>query len=50
MCIYSPGQFTGHSFRRGAAQHAHDMGIDKGDIQKLGRWAGDSVDQYYHQS
>ncbi|KAG6072987.1 hypothetical protein E4U16_004980 [Claviceps sp. LM84 group G4] len=38
---------TGHSFRRGAAQHAHDMGLSRDDIKALGRWSSDAVDRYY---
>ena len=40
---------TGHSFRRGAAQHADECGLSKEEIQVLGRWAGDSVERYYTQ-
>lgn len=38
---------TGHSFRRGAAQHADEAGLSRDQIQKLGRWSSDAVDRYY---
>lgn len=40
-------RLTGHSFRKGAAQHAADLGLDEADIKMLGRWASDSVKRYY---
>jgi hypothetical protein len=39
--------FTGHSFRKGAAQTALDRGLSKEDIQLLGRWSSDAVELYY---
>lgn len=38
---------TGHSFRRGAAQHADRMGLTRDQIMALGRWSSDAVDRYY---
>jgi hypothetical protein len=40
--------FTGHSPRRGAAQHAADNGILECDIQKLGRWSSEAFKGYFH--
>lgn len=40
-------RLTGHSFRKGAAQHAADLGLHEADIMMLGRWASDSVKRYY---
>ena len=39
--------YTGHSFRKGAAQTALDRGLSKEDIQLLGRWSSDAVERYY---
>lgn len=41
---------TGHSFRRGAAQHADEAGLSRDQIQILGRWSSDAVDRYYRTS
>ena len=42
-----PGaSLKGHSFRKGAAQHAADQGLSKQEIQTLGRWSSDAVDLY----
>ena len=38
---------SGHSFRKGAAQHAHDCGMPQGHIMQLGRWTLDAVKAYY---
>jgi hypothetical protein len=35
-------QFTGHSFRKGAAQQAMNNGMSDQDIQRLGRWDSDA--------
>lgn len=35
--LNSPQKYTGHSFRKKAAQHAHDNGMLEQHIQKLGR-------------
>jgi hypothetical protein len=41
-------QYAGHSFRRGAAQHASDNGILDEDIQRLGRWTSDAFKGYFN--
>lgn len=40
--------YTGHSTRRGAAQHAADNGILDNDIQKLGQWSSQAFRGYFH--
>jgi hypothetical protein len=45
-----PSRYSGHSFRRGAAQKAYDNGLTEADIQALGRWNSDSFKHYYSQS
>ena len=40
-------RFTGHAFRRGAANSAIDAGIPQQDIQSMGRWKSDSVLRYF---
>lgn len=42
--------YSGHSFRRGAAQHAADNGILDDDIQRLGRWSSDAFKLYFNTS
>lgn len=42
--------YSGHSFRRGAAQHAADNGILDEDIQRLGRWSSDAFKLYFNTS
>ena len=42
--------FSGHSPRRGAAQHASDNGIMDFDIQRLGRWSSEAFRGYFHVS
>lgn len=42
----NPAGFSGHSFRRGAANTAFSAGIDRSDIMKMGRWKSDAVDRY----
>ena len=42
--------YSGHSFRRGAAQHAADNGILDVDIQRLGRWSSDAFKLYFNTS
>ena len=37
----------GHSFRKGAAQHAHDAGILNEQIQALGRWSSEAFRVYF---
>lgn len=39
--------YSGHSFRRGAAQHASDNGLLDEDIQRLGRWSSDAFKGYF---
>jgi hypothetical protein len=41
------GSFRGHSFRRGAAQYAHDRGLSQPEIQCLGRWTSEAVERYF---
>jgi hypothetical protein len=43
-------QYTGHSFRRGAAQQASDNSLIDDDIKALGRWSSDSFKRYFKQS
>lgn len=40
----------GHSFRKGAAQHAANQGLTREEIQVLGRWSSDAVDRYFRTS
>ena len=35
--------YNGHSFRKGAAQHAADCGLSEDTIKQLGRWTSDAV-------
>lgn len=35
---FDPKDYTLHSFRKGAAQHAKDSGIQDDKVQALGRW------------
>ena len=42
--------FSGHSFRKGAAQHAADNGMLAERIQKLGRWSSDAFKLYFKDS
>lgn len=37
----------GHSFRKGAAMHASQMGASTAEIKALGRWESDAVERYY---
>lgn len=46
----APGSLTGHSFRRGAAQHAHEMQVPIQEIQHMGRWTSSAVERYYSRS
>jgi hypothetical protein len=43
-------RYSGHSFRRGAAQHAADNGVLDDDIQRLGRWSSDAFKRYFNTS
>jgi hypothetical protein len=40
----NPKGFSGHSFRRGAANSALQAGIPKTDIMQMGRWKSDSIE------
>ena len=39
--------YSGHSFRKGAAQHAADHGMLNEIIQKLGRWTSNAFRLYF---
>jgi hypothetical protein len=41
-----PGNYAGHSFRRGAATWARSIGIPDADLQLLGRWRSDAYKRY----
>ena len=45
-----PTGYSGHSFRRGAANSAAAAGISKNGIMELGRWKSDAVDRYFSAS
>ena len=47
---FSETGFSGHSFRKGAAQHASDQGMLDSQIQKLGRWTSNSFQLYFETS
>ena len=42
-----PTHYTGHSFRKGGAQSAHDAGLPYEVLQYLGRWHSDACKLYY---
>jgi hypothetical protein len=42
-----PDGFLGDSFRKGAAQHAHNSGVLNSQIQMLGRWTSDGFQVYF---
>jgi hypothetical protein len=42
-----PTSFSGHSFRRGAANTAAAAGIPTAGIMELGRWKSDAVNRYF---
>jgi len=44
------GTWNGHSFRRGAATWAAEVGISETDIQTLGRWRSDAYKTYIEYS
>lgn len=48
--IKLPQHYTGHSFRKGAAQHASDNGMLEQHIQKLGRWTSRAFQLYFETS
>jgi hypothetical protein len=43
----SPEGYLGHSFRKGAAQEAHNNGLTQAEIQILGRWSSGAVQRYF---
>ena len=47
MGVKDAKRYTGHSIRRGAAQHAADNGMLHEDIQLLGRWSSDAFKGYF---
>ena len=42
-----PSHYSGHSFRRGAANTAATLGIPKDAIMELGRWKSDAINRYF---
>lgn len=46
LCNVPSANFTGHSFRRGAATWAHRVGLSEDNIKLLGRWSSDCVKRY----
>lgn len=42
-----PSIYSGHSFRRGAAQQASDNGLTNDEIQVLGRWSSAAFERYF---
>jgi integrase len=47
---YNSSPYSGHSFRRGAAQHASDNGMLDEHIQALGRWSSAAFQLYFKSS
>ena len=47
---FNPRGFSGHSFRRGAANSAQKAGISRADIMRMGRWKSDAVERYFSES
>jgi len=47
---FNPRGFSGHSFRRGAANSAEKAGISRTDIMRMGRWKSDAVERYFSES
>ena len=43
----SEANYSGHSFRKGAAQHAADHGMLDKSIQRLGRWTSNAFKLYF---
>ncbi|KZW01424.1 DNA breaking-rejoining enzyme [Exidia glandulosa HHB12029] len=43
---FNPADFSGHSFRRGAATTAYTNGVPDADVQRLGRWVSDAYRLY----
>lgn len=48
--IATPKLYTGHSFRKRAAQHASDNGMLEEHIQKLGCWTSRAFELYFQTS
>ena len=46
----NPKGYSGHSFRRGAANSALKAGISRKNIMQMGRWKSDSIDRYFSAS
>jgi len=46
LSLNMPGNYSGHSFRRGAATSARLAGLSDSEIQLLGRWKSDSYRLY----
>ena len=44
---YDPTTYSGHSFRRGAANSAVAAGISRENVKILGRWKSDAVNRYF---
>jgi integrase len=42
-----PQEYSGHSFRKGAAQEAYNNHMSEEQIQALGRWSSDVVRRYF---
>nr|QBH67499.1 hypothetical protein UE_1433 [Ustilago esculenta] len=49
-CDISPADYSGHSFRRGAATWAAVNGVDDNTIRGLGRWKSDCFRRYIDKS
>nr|QBH67483.1 hypothetical protein UE_1417 [Ustilago esculenta] len=49
-CDISPADYSGHSFRRGAATWAAANGVDDNIIRGLGRWKSDCFRRYIDKS
>lgn len=50
LAQYGPLHYSGHSFRKGAAQHASDHGMPHESIQQLGRWTSNAFQLYFKTS
>ena len=50
QCGLEQGSWNGHSFRRGAATWAAEVGISDAEIQTLGRWRSDAYKAYIEYS
>ena len=50
MAGLGSGCWNGHSFRRGAATWAAEVGISETEIQTLGRWRSDAYKAYIEYS